>query len=378
MSKKKFLVFLASIILVYSLWLAYQFLGFRTYRMDAASQPPGELIGAYHIHSTHSDGRKQVDAIARIAARESLDFIILTDHGRPNHASLACQGLREGVSVLAGSEISSNRGHLVILGFSDQVRDFSIDAEKAAAQVRSLDGFSIIAHPYSKTPWTWGKNGGYDGIEIINADSALKKNILSSLPYWPGLLIKPRFFLCKILSRPEKNLTKWDQLNETSPVYGYYSVDAHFFYRVLFSSIRIHIPSAKPLSQNYEEGREQIFTALKRGFFYNAVDGAAQADGFRFWAETPEKNIPMGRTASMADRAVLHAVSPQGIKHSFRILRNGRTIFQSDAGTVSHKITQPGVYRVEVYLKERTALGPDVPWILSNPIFLEERTDGEN
>ncbi|MBN1222893.1 MAG: hypothetical protein JXB23_06560 [Candidatus Aminicenantes bacterium] len=378
MKKKKLLTFFLALAFVYSLWLGYHFIRFKTYRIDASSSPPRELVGTYHIHSTHSDGRKNVEAIARIAESESLDFIILTDHGKPNYDSLASQGWRGRVLVLAGSEISSNRGHLVVLGFDEPDRDFSSNAEEAAVQVRSLGGFSVIAHPYSKTPWTWGGPEGYGGIEIINADSILKKSILSSLPYWPGLLIEPKFFFCKIAAPPKKNLAKWDVLNanSTSAVYGYYSVDAHLFYRTLFASLRIHIPRRAALSKNFEAAKRTVFNALKRGFFYSAVDAAAQASGFRFWAEQEGRTIPMGGAAAAGVRVVLHAVSPPGIKHAFRIIHNGVTIHQSDEGSLSYEVTHPGDYRVEVYLRERTVLRSDVPWILSNPIFLKERTDG--
>jgi hypothetical protein len=36
---------------------------------------------------------------------------------------------------------------------------------------------------------------------------------------------------------------------------------------------------------------------------------------------------------------------------------------------VTLPLSGPGVYRAEVYLRERTPLAPGVPWILSNPIY---------
>ena len=37
--------------------------------------------GAYHVHSTVSDGTGSIDEIAAAAARAGLQFVILTDHG---------------------------------------------------------------------------------------------------------------------------------------------------------------------------------------------------------------------------------------------------------------------------------------------------------
>ena len=37
--------------------------------------------GAYHVHSSRSDGTGTVDEIAAAAARAGLQFVIITDHG---------------------------------------------------------------------------------------------------------------------------------------------------------------------------------------------------------------------------------------------------------------------------------------------------------
>src|SRR4030095_2243600 len=68
------------------------------------------VSGAYHIHSTRSDGAHDKDAIAAAASRAGLAFIILTDHG---------DGMRtpdppaylHGVLCLDAVEISTTGGH---------------------------------------------------------------------------------------------------------------------------------------------------------------------------------------------------------------------------------------------------------------------------
>jgi len=378
MRRKRFLIILLTLLLAYGIWLTAQSLMFQIHQGASSSSHLNEIVGAYHVHTTFSDGRKSVDEVARIASREDLDFIILTDHGHPNRESFLSQGWKEGILVLAGTEISSNRGHLVGLGFNKPNQDFSHTAEEAVYQLRSQGGFSIIAHPYSKTSWTWGKTVDYGGIEIISADGVLKRNIVSSIPYWPTLLFKPTFFLCKILKRPEKNLRKWDSLCKHHPVYGYYSVDAHLLYRLLFSAIRVHIPLTIPLQRDFEEARHQVYGALAEGNFYNAIDAAAQTDGFRFWMESGTQTIPMGSSAYIESSTVLHVVSPPEIKAHIRVVRDGKIIHQSDNEFLSHEVARAGIYRVEVYLRERTPMRQDVPWILSNPIFLKENKHGQN
>src|SRR4029077_13390979 len=39
------------------------------------------VAGAYHVHTTRSDGHGDRDAVAHAAARAGLKFVILTDHG---------------------------------------------------------------------------------------------------------------------------------------------------------------------------------------------------------------------------------------------------------------------------------------------------------
>ena len=190
---------LGSIFLLYVSWLSFHLLVFETYKNVELIEYPQEVEGVYHLHSLFSDGRKDIDEIAKLASQASLDFIILTDHGRPNRESYSSQGWKEGVLVLAGSELSVSRGHLVGLNFTLPTRNFSQIAEHAAFEITATEGMAIIAHPYSKTQWSWGELNAYSGIEIMNADSMLRTDILPSLPFIPTFLLKPKYFLLKIL-----------------------------------------------------------------------------------------------------------------------------------------------------------------------------------
>jgi len=370
--KKKFLVALLTIFILYSSWLSFHLLSFKTYKSYPPELSLQEIEGAYHIHTTFSDGRKSIDKIAKLAAQSSLDFIILTDHGNPNYESLRSQGWKEGVLVLAGSELSVSRGHLVGLNFNPPAHPFSQNAEEAVYEIQSSGGFSIIAHPYSKANWTWGEFVDYSGIEIINANSMLKKNIIPSLPYLPALLLKPKYALLKMLDNPLRNLKKWDELNRLHPIYGYFSIDAHILYRPLLSLFHLHLSLRKALPTGFEAASNQVYRALKKGRFYNAIDTAAQAKGFRFWGEEGKRIIMMGSTAKLRSPLPLHIQAPFPFTKEIYLIRDGKRILRSQKNKILHIARLPGIYRVEVFLKERTPLGKDIPWILSNPIFLRE------
>ena len=359
--------------LIYFVWLGIQLARFKSYTDPKQGKTPLEIQGAYHIHTIFSDGNKAPDKIAELASRASLDFIILTDHGDPNIDSMGTAGWKKEVLVLAGSELSVNRGHLVALGFTPPEVPFSKNSERVAHQIKALGGFSIIAHPYSKVSWSWGESIGYDGLEIINANSLLRYNFLRSIPYLPSLLIKPDYALLKMLKRPVKNLNKWDELNHTHPTYGFYSVDAHLLYRPLLPFLQLHVLLESPLSKDFDQASHQVLSALHEGRFYNVVNSAAQATGFRFWAQTDQKQVLMGETTFIDSQTELHIQADFPYAHEIVLVHDGKKILTSTEKTLVYQPEQPGFYRVEVYLKERTPLRKDIPWILSNPIFFREK-----
>jgi PHP domain len=342
-------------------------------RAGRAGGPPYEIVGVYHVHSKFSDGHAAPEEIAAAAAGRKLDFIILTDHGNPNRRSLESQGRKDGVLILAGSELSVSRGHLVALDFAPPERPFPQTAERAAFEVAAQGGFTIVAHPYSKTSWTWGEGTDFSGIELVDADSMVKRNWFRWLPYLPALPLMPSLPLVKALSRPVKPLEKWDSLAAGQAVYGYFSADAHLLYSVIFGCFRMHVLLEEPLAQDFERAKAQVFGALRGGRFYNAVDGAAPAGGFEFSAETGGARFPMGSSVPWdgASAVRLDIRVPFTFPVETCLIRNGELIGRAREAELSYATDKPGVYRVEVYLRTRSPLAADFPWIVSNPIFLK-------
>ena len=274
--------------------------------------------------------------------------------------------------VLAGSELSVSRGHLVALGFDLPSKNFSPTAEHAVYEIERERGFSIIAHPYSKTIWSWGEYVGYSGIEIMNADSMLRKDVWISLPYLPALLFNPKYVFLQMLDNPKRNLWKWDELNRDHCVYSYFSTDAHLLYKPLLDLFHLHLLLQAPLSEDFSTAQDQVYKALRNGRFYNSVHAAAQGRGFRFWGEQGGVRIPMGNVITPDSPVNLNIQALFSFDTEAHLIRNGEIISRSSEKTFSHTVSQPGTYRVEVFLRERTPLGKNIPWIVSNPIFLKE------
>lgn len=404
--KKKILRALLVAMAVYALWLGVSVLSFKRYAgPETASVSPREarepafsperrhsslheIEGVYHIHTEFSDGLKKTEEVIPIAASSGLDFIIITDHGNPNRESMAAEGRHHGILVLCGSELSTSRGHLVGLGFAPSPQPFSQNADFASREIARLGGFSVIAHPFSKTSWTWGEPAEYSGIELIDLDTAIKRNFFSRILYLPSLVLRPTYVLLKMLDPPTQALRKWDELNASSAsaLFGYFSADAHFFYRAAFSIFRLHVLLERPPAQEFQTARNEVFEALRRGRFYSAVEAAAEAAGFRFWAEREGtgETFPMGSalslesrsdgTASSPDRpsVILKARAPFSFAAEMKLIYNGRTILSSRNGEIALIPPLPGTYRVEVFLLEKSPLRRDIPWIVSNPIFLRK------
>lgn len=372
LKKKRIFKLILACLALYLLWSVYFYLRYPALDLSQPESDPKELVGIYHVHSTLSDGHKTPEDVARVAAGQNLAFVILTDHGNPNFASLDSQGWQSGVLLLAGSELSVNRGHLVGIGFSIPPKPFSQTAELAAQQITQAQGFTVIAHPYSEVHWTWGEYAGYSGIEVLSADTILRKNFARVLPILPLILFKPRIPAVRLLHNPGKNLRKWDELNLRHTVYGFYSCDAHIWYGPLFSSLRLHVLLNKTLPPDFNEAQEHVYTALKRGRFFNAVDAAAPSRGFRFRGEGAEGPVEMGSVTGQLPLQ-LQAESPPGFASEICLIQDGRTIERTSANALVFNATQPGTYRIEVYLKEVSPLAPDCPWILSNPIFIRKK-----
>ena len=321
---------------------------------------------------------RSVDELAAQASREKLDFLILTDHGNPNFESLRSQGRKDGVLVLAGSELSVNRGHLVALGFRTPDRNFSQKAEDAVPEIQALGGFAIIAHPYSKVKWSWGDISVYSGLEIINADTMFKNNVGRVLPYLPLLLFRSRLPLIRMLEHPEINLKKWDQRAATSAVYGYFSADAHLYYRAIFSLLHLHVLLDEPLADGFDAAAGQVYAALRKGRFFNAIEAVGRRPGdsgsrLRRPGATAFRmgdTIPAGEAAAGPVRFEVRA--PFSFATEIHLVRDGRTIASTRDDVLTAEAQGPGVYRVEVFLKERSPLAADIPWIISNPIFLRK------
>jgi hypothetical protein len=337
------------------------------------------VAGVVHVHTTASDGTGSPEEVAAAAAAEGLGFLVITDHN--NLDAKDAEGYSGETLVLAGVEASTQSGHLLGLGIRDPVFRFSGDAADALDDVRLLGGAAFAAHPVSAREefrWSGWELPGPWGMELLNTDSQWREAGAWSLAKAAALYgLNARYALLQGLRRPDAVLDRWDSLLAVRDVPGIAGADAHArivvrkdtalrlpSYRAMFGLFRNHVVLDSPLQAAPEHDGPAIVAALARGRSYVGVDALAPAGGFSFTAEAGGRRWTMGDTVPPRPDLRLRAGGrlPRGAR--LTLLRDGREALQGE-GSVALDAVDPGVYRVEVRVP-----GWDVPWILSNPIYV--------
>ncbi|MGE5245807.1 MAG: CehA/McbA family metallohydrolase [Betaproteobacteria bacterium] len=335
--------------------------------------------GAFHVHTTRSDGSETVDAVAAAASRAGLRFVLFTDHGdgtRPPEAP----AYRHGVLCLDGVEVSTSGGHYVAFDLPRTPYPLAGDPRDVIQDVARLGGFGVAAHPDSpkaQLRWT-AATSRIDGIEWLNMDSAWR-----AAPAWTfGRAAVTYFFeppegLTLLLARPERALARWDRLTRERPVVGFAATDAHGglrslaghafpSYEACFRSFTTRVELPAPLTGHAAADGQAITAALRAGHHYTTLDGMARPEAFEFRAKSRGSVFFEGDRLP-AGPAILQARvdAPPGAR--IVLLRNGAILDEARPPELVYRADgRRAAYRVEV------RIGSDgrAPWIASNPIYV--------
>ncbi len=349
------------------------------------------VSGAYHIHTTRSDGIGDKAAVAAAAGRAGLKFVILTDHGdgtRPPDPP----AYLEGVLVLDGVEISTDEGHYVALDMPRAPYPLGGAAEAVVEDVARLGGFGIAAHPDSpKAALRWTNDRApVDGIEWLNADSEWRSKsrrqlMRAGLAYF----LRPGPALATLLDRPAA-LDRWDRRAAVRPVVALAGADAHGgvgqraedtsrslsgmigipSYEASFRAFSNRVILDRPLAGNPVDDARAVLGAIRKGSVFTAIDALAGPALLDFRVESGLTQAGMGGAfpgdsdATLTARALLPRGAELVLRHS------GQEIGRTTNGELRRSLNDAqGVYRVEVSLPDAPGV-PPVPWIVSNPIYV--------
>lgn len=350
-----------------------------------------EIIVNLHMHTRYSDGSGTHKDIAQAAIKTGLDAVIVTDH------NVLVQGVegyyRVGLSrvlLLVGQEVHDQdrdpqKNHLLVFNANRDLSSLADDPQALINGVREAGGICFIAHPrdpeapaFKETDISWEDWDVQNctGIELWNGLSELKTVVPTKLhgafyAFFPKLVGHSP--ILEVLQR-------WDDLLANGrSVVAIGGSDAHalhmsmgplhrviFPYGFHFKTINTHVFIPEPLTGDVPTDKKMIYDALAVGRCFVAYDLPAPTKGFTFKAKGLEQSAIMGEEISVKGGVTLQAHLPT--QAEIHLIKDGKRIGvwkKSYAGTYS--VTEPGVYRVEVY---RNYLGRKRGWIYSNPIYV--------
>lgn len=345
-----------------------------------------EYVGNLHIHSLYSDGGGSVEEIAGSAAKAGLDFICLNDHDfSTDDLHLNEEGFYENLLVLMGLEIGERHNHYLAFDLKEMINSDGLGPQEIIDEVNRQGGFGFLAHPFEKgmpflhksVAYTWDDWSvrGYQGVCIWNFTSRWKERIRTAIHGLFFLTFKSRAL--KAPSR--KTLVFWDQLCKKSRAPAIGGSDAHgaFFkwgrfrfkplsYDYLFKTINVHILLNRRMPKEFAEAKREVYSALREGRLFIAHDKLSAAAGFKFYFISEDgSDLMMGEEDDFQAGEIVVELPEKG---EIRLIRNGRLIRKWRGKEAVYRVTEKGVYRIEVY--RHFFLFGWRPWIFSNPIYL--------
>lgn len=149
-----------------------------------------------HTHPSSWDSFLTADELIERCKAADLDGVVLSEHDWAwNPDEVAELAKRHDYLVMAGMEINTEDGHILVYGMHEYV--FGMHrAHELAEHVARHDGVMVAAHPYRRqAPWVWDdeqqwtdaleraqRNGAYRYIaamEILNGRGNLNENLFS-------------------------------------------------------------------------------------------------------------------------------------------------------------------------------------------------------
>ncbi len=359
-------------------------------RKDSKNPEFNEFKGVIHVHSWlggHSTG--DFEELLVGAQKNELDFVVMTEHANTFYdtSMMTLRGFNEGVLFIGGNELDTeNQDRYLLLPGSDKAEEMTRESNEEFLEiVHSQDKIAIMSYPEKYKEW----DSKYDGIEVFNMSTNLKG---INVPYflfdalW-SFGFYPELTLAGYLKRPHVSLRRFDEISMKRKIMlvggpdAHSNIGFHIFgddaqhkflnfkfdqYENAFRISRTHvlIEMEKQLSQ------ETLLGAIKNGHSFLGFDVFADTTGFSFSATNGRETRIMGDEISFIENQTeLKGTSPQVAQ--FVVFKNGEMMWESDQTTeFDLKITDKGVYRVEVFLNSLGKPFDQMPWIVSNPIYL--------
>jgi predicted metal-dependent phosphoesterase TrpH len=133
-----------------------------------------------HMHSRYSpDGTLGVPDIVRIARKRGLEGIAITDHDTIRGGRELVKMKPEGLDVICGSEVNTNRGDVIGLFLSEEIK--SRDHVAVIDEIHAQGGIAIVPHPFDSLRgsafWLNDRDARLiDAVEVVNARCVFRRS----------------------------------------------------------------------------------------------------------------------------------------------------------------------------------------------------------
>ena len=199
-------------------------------------------------------------------------------------------------------------------------------------------------------------NTNYRHLELINAEDMLLQGLAEGTKQ-----IRNNIRLFSDLLNTEKHYI--GLAGTCSSVFS-----GKFSYEELMSTACNHIYSEEKLTGDFQYDKNILLGSLRKGRLFFALDGFADAKGFRFYAEGNNQDAVAwpGDTIYLRSSITLKILIPEAC--TCKLIHNGRVIKEwKHCRQVPYTIYEPGHYRVECSMMIRREW---YDWIFSNPIYV--------
>jgi hypothetical protein len=334
------------------------------------------LWAVYHVHSSMSDGLESPREIARQARDSGIGLVLLTDHGSPNRASSSFRETIDGVTIVGGSEANLPDGRLTFFG-ARSVPGFRLSSfpPEAIGDAHEWGAFPVIAYPDDpRYRWRyWNKDLRPGGIEILNLFTSLRTGSWADRFRLAIFYPFSHYYFLKRIVVPAESIAHWDAFLQRDRIWGFIASDAHGGFHIT-PWLPIKLPSyadtfsfaAMGVGRQYEPDPE---AAIRSGDFFTCIRGAGEPERFEFSARQGVQPFPTGSDAPPSSG--LHVeVQVANLATRLVLKKDGAALREVVGDHLDLENAGAGVYRVEVFLEAHPLLPANVPWILSNPIFI--------
>jgi predicted metal-dependent phosphoesterase TrpH len=160
------------------------------YEINFSPRQPRWLVGDLHMHSTASDGKHEIFTLAKMAQKEGLDFIAVSNHN--NYSENLNLPVVPGLTFIPAVEWTHYRGHMNFYGVANPfdnsfVANSELEMQSLIANAKAKGALISVNHPKDNLcPYLWQSEDSFDLVEVWNGP--MRKANIDGIGWWQNML----------------------------------------------------------------------------------------------------------------------------------------------------------------------------------------------